>query len=624
MINKRILKLIENKEWAEALSLINLELDKPINLLDEEMENQYLELLHLRITAKYFLGDRDHVVLDHERMIKYPSNYELSIGADYKVKLVFKNAFQIKCDAYISNIPNKNYFVTTQGSSAENEFVRRVGLINIQSQIDTDKTIEHGKFVKLKHNQLDAPYSYHLSIYDENKKTNSDIIELAVNNVLDAVIKDGIKDIAFFAIGFDEISTLTSKEEKDSLADRYANSIAKSIVKYVYNHYDHTLPNITLAFVKVDSIITFIRAFEYWCKLSYKQIEQLNTGHEKAKILVNKMGTTNINFINDLKKIAYVIEQNDTILITGETGVGKSYLAKVIHDLSPRKDKNFLHLNCALIASQLIYSEIFGYEKGAHSEAKQPSQGIMGKVENGTLFLDEIGYSDYKFQRDMLTFIETKEYKRLGGSENIKANVRIILGTNIDLEAAIADGRFQHDLYERIAINQIHIPPLRERKEDIPKVIKSIEKELYKEFDRNIAISDHALEMIKSYNWPGNIRQLHNYLRLLYTICRNENKSQISRDLIEANYPRNTVSTYNNDFASLETSLKNIIKNWNEGDLVQKLIYPTIAKIYFEDLNLPKADAKKILGIDGKGKRSLLQRALSVYYKIKKRYTDKK
>jgi DNA-binding NtrC family response regulator len=200
-----------------------------------------------------------------------------------------------------------------------------------------------------------------------------------------------------------------------------------------------------------------------------------------------------------------------SILITGESGVGKELVADAIHGLSPRKDKPLVKVHCAALATSLLESELFGHEKGAFTGAVARKRGRFELANEGTLFLDEIGEIDQNLQIKLLRVLQEKKFERVGGEETIEADVRIVAATNKDLKAEIEKGNFRDDLYFRFNVVEIHVPPLRERKDDLPLLITAFLKEFAEENGKAIeGINEKARSCLYSYGWPGNIRELRN------------------------------------------------------------------------------------------------------------------
>ena len=206
-----------------------------------------------------------------------------------------------------------------------------------------------------------------------------------------------------------------------------------------------------------------------------------------------------------------VAQSSSTVLIQGESGTGKELLARAIHDESPRMDAPFISVSCASLTESLLESELFGHEKGAFTGATVLNRGKLELAKDGTLFLDEIGDISLKLQMDLLRVLEQREFRRVGGSELIPINSRIIAATNRDLAAAIAEERFRADLYYRLNVISIHIPPLRERREDIPLLAAHFIRRQNAKFGTSVkGFSPEALATAAAYAWPGNVRELRN------------------------------------------------------------------------------------------------------------------
>lgn len=208
-----------------------------------------------------------------------------------------------------------------------------------------------------------------------------------------------------------------------------------------------------------------------------------------------------------------------TVLIRGDTGTGKELIAKGIHFNSHRKGASFIPINCAAISEQLMESELFGHEKGSFTGAYKQKQGIFEIADKGTAFLDEIGDLPITLQAKLLRFLQDKTFTRVGGDKILTSDVRIIAATNKNLEDMIRNGEFREDLYYRINVIQIKIPPLRERIDDLPLLIDHFIKLSGRKFNKKIkGISEEGLEVLASYNWPGNIRELENLIERLTLI----------------------------------------------------------------------------------------------------------
>jgi DNA-binding NtrC family response regulator len=211
--------------------------------------------------------------------------------------------------------------------------------------------------------------------------------------------------------------------------------------------------------------------------------------------------------------VEMVAPSTASVLITGESGTGKEMVARTIHQLSPRNNKPFVAINCSAIPETLIESEIFGHEKGAFTGALERRAGCFELAEEGTLLLDEIGEMPIATQAKLLRVLEDRKLRRLGSKTETSVDVRVLAATNKVPEDAVANGQLRNDLYYRLNVFNIHLPPLREHKEDIPQLVESLLKEMQAKHGRQAGgVSEVVLEMFQQYNWPGNVRELRNAL----------------------------------------------------------------------------------------------------------------
>jgi formate hydrogenlyase transcriptional activator len=227
-----------------------------------------------------------------------------------------------------------------------------------------------------------------------------------------------------------------------------------------------------------------------------------------------------------LSRVSKVAPTDSTVLITGETGTGKELIARAVHRRSQRSSRAFVSVNCAAIPPDLIASELFGHEKGAFTGATQRRSGRFELAEGGTIFLDEIGELPAETQIALLRVLQEHEFERVGGTGSIRTNVRVIAATNRDLEAAIASGMFRSDLFYRLNVFPIEVPPLRERREDIPVLVEYFIDRFARKAGKSIrGINKKSLELLQSYPWPGNIRELQNVIERSVIVCETENFS---------------------------------------------------------------------------------------------------
>jgi transcriptional regulator with PAS, ATPase and Fis domain len=227
-----------------------------------------------------------------------------------------------------------------------------------------------------------------------------------------------------------------------------------------------------------------------------------------------------------LAKVAKVAPTDSTVLITGETGTGKELIARAIHKRSQRCARAFVSVNCAAIPRDLIASELFGHEKGAFTGAAQRRVGRFESADGGTIFLDEVGELPLETQISLLRVLQEREFQRVGSSQSLQTNVRVVAATNRDLEAAITAGAFREDLFYRLNVFPIEVPPLRERKEDITLLVEYfVDRYAGKAGKRITGIDKRSMDLLQSYLWPGNIRELQNVIERSVIVCDGENLS---------------------------------------------------------------------------------------------------
>ena len=231
-----------------------------------------------------------------------------------------------------------------------------------------------------------------------------------------------------------------------------------------------------------------------------------------------------------------------TILVRGETGTGKELIATAVHNLSRRKNGPFIKLNCAAISETLLESELFGHEKGAFTDAKEMRKGRFELADGGTLFLDEIGDITPSLQVKLLRILQEQEFERVGGTKTIKTDVRLVAATNRNLEEMVKKGEFREDLYYRLNVIPLNLPPLRERYEDVKLLIEHYMKKFLKEHHKQMTLSKAALELLLDYPWPGNIRELQNTMERLVLICP---QGEVLPEMLNHVLPFNYQKLYN-------------------------------------------------------------------------------
>jgi two-component system response regulator HydG len=287
-----------------------------------------------------------------------------------------------------------------------------------------------------------------------------------------------------------------------------------------------------------------------------------------------------------LRKLEQIVDANATVLITGESGTGKDLLARALHFESRRRDAPFVPINCAAIPDNLIESELFGYTRGAFTDARQSKLGLFQAARGGTLFLDEIAEMPLALQAKLLRVIEDKKVRPLGATEETPIDVRIVAATNSNLEKAISDGKFRSDLFYRLATFSLIVPPLRERPDDLPLLIKHFLIRASAEAGKAIpTIEPDAMEFFMSYRWPGNIREL---------------QSAIQSGVILARDGRLTVSDLPASMTGVVAPTGNMLEDAVARKLTLERVEQQYARMILDSVGGNKTEAAAILKIDRK------------------------
>ncbi|MBI4389780.1 MAG: sigma 54-interacting transcriptional regulator, partial [Nitrospinae bacterium] len=266
--------------------------------------------------------------------------------------------------------------------------------------------------------------------------------------------------------------------------------------------------------------ITELKTIEEEKENLLKQVGQMRKELESKYDFSTIVGRSR-EILNALRLAAQVAGQNTTVMLVGESGTGKELLAKAVHYNSPRASKPFVALNCSAFPDTLIESELFGYEKGAFTGAEKSKPGKVQLAAGGTLFLDEVTEMSPPAQAKMLRVIQEREFEPLGSVKTQRADIRIVAATNRSLENLVKEGRFREDLYYRLFVYPIVIPPLRERREDLPEMVDYFLSKLNLEMGKKVAgIAPQALEILMNYSWPGNVRELQNVMERMMILSK--------------------------------------------------------------------------------------------------------
>ncbi|PYQ10985.1 MAG: hypothetical protein DMH00_09505 [Acidobacteria bacterium] len=351
----------------------------------------------------------------------------------------------------------------------------------------------------------------------------------------ESTLREGLSQ-AFSENGFKVVQAASGREAMEKLERQGFDLVVTDlkmpggdgleVLRRSRNVNEDTPVIIMTAFGTVEGAVEAIKqgAYDYIQKpFSIDELEvkiQRALEHRRLVQKVNYLGSSpgSTGIVGDsrvMKEIFNTIEKvagsNATVLIVGETGTGKELIAEAIHSHSPRRDCNFVKMNCASLTDTLLESELFGHEKGAFTGAERQRIGRFELANEGTLFLDEVGNMSPSTQAKVLRAIQEQEFERVGGNRTIRVDVRIIAATNVDLPAAIAEGRFREDLFYRLNVVNVQVPPLRQRPEDILPLARHFVIKFGHELKRPVKDFTHeAVEMLVRHDWPGNVRELEN------------------------------------------------------------------------------------------------------------------
>jgi len=357
--------------------------------------------------------------------------------------------------------------------------------------------------------------------------------DAGMRETLEAVLKSDGYDVSVASNGEEALSAIRSTGFDLMLLDnKMPDHLGTDLIPMIKQISPDTVVIIMTAFGTIKTAVESVKkgAFNFITKpfeldevrLSIKQvIEMQKLAREntelrrmlKENVVLKDIVGTSPKIQAVFEVIKKVVDYDVTILICGESGTGKELVAQAIHYNSPRRNNPFIKLNCAALPESLLESELFGYEKGAFTGATSGKPGRFEMARGGTMFLDEIGDTSLSMQSKLLRVLQEKEFERVGGKETVKVDVHIVAATNKDLKREVVEKRFREDLYYRLNVVPISVPPLRERIEDIPLLVSHFLKELNLLFQKDFkSVSPDVLACFLSYGWPGNVRELRNVL----------------------------------------------------------------------------------------------------------------
>lgn len=438
------------------------------------------------------------------------------------------------------------------------------------------------KKVKLYEEAMNASYD---PIFITDKKGYGIFMNEAYTRVTglakDQLIGRHMKDILKDGLISDSVSLKVLKKKRRVTIMQYVNGKELLVTGNPIFDKNNEISYVVTNLRDITSLKNLEQELHKTKALANKYLQELKVYQKKEQVIHHEGVIANssqmLNVIHLAQKIAPF---HSTVLLLGESGVGKEVIANLIQKLSNRSNKPFIKVNCAAIPKELLESELFGYEKGAFTGADSRGRpGLFEQAHTGTIFLDEIGEMSLQLQGKLLRVLQEFEVTRIGGRRTIKIDVRIISATNKDLESLVKKGEFREDLYYRLNIIPIKIPPLRERQEDIPLLAHYFLDKANEKYQLNKQFTDDALLAMKSYSWPGNVREMQNLIeRLVITTDTNEIHS--------SHFPFSNKVNGHSQEKSIEKTMKEVIH-----EVEREMILKTITKYK------TTRKAAKILGI---------------------------
>lgn len=365
-------------------------------------------------------------------------------------------------------------------------------------------------------------------VIDDEKNTRDGLREALADDYDVLLAEDGVKGLALLDAnpdvcialtdlrmpgmdGMDFIRTVTARKNAPLIIMLTAyGSVQTAVEALKVGAYDYLSKPVDL-----DNLEMML---ERGMKVLRDRAEKNGAAHEGGAVNIIGSSAAMTAVLDSIRQVAAT---KATVLVTGESGTGKELVAQAIHKLSPRANKPFRPVHCAALSENLLESELFGHEKGAFTGANERVAGRFEMADGGTLFLDEIGEISLSVQVKLLRVLETRQFERVGGSETLTVDVRVVAATNRDLRAMVEQGAFREDLFYRLNVVNIRIPPLRERREDIPEILDFYLKKSAADNGKDVAdISPEALGVLMAYDWPGNVRELRNCVERMVVFAR--------------------------------------------------------------------------------------------------------
>ena len=417
-MSKQIGDLILTGEIEMALQQINEELQElQKEGVKESNAGRYRELVGYRVGIMALKGQDDEVVMRHVHTILFPSEHKFEVEGGKEILLKFGDLFSSQCDAYVNTIHVNRHFHYS-ARSASTEFASKLGddLINqqLQERVDAKSNI-----VTLEHPSIQAPTSFHIPCCKSDHELDIVKLRTGIVEVLREATRRGMKRLGFVALGFETV-------KEDAKRSEIANIIAEVIMEFLLSPKGKNTPDLTFCTVSTGSYNALDRAFYHFSQLDRRYMEEKRKLKEAQEVFVSEISTVDPDYLKVLTDVSQCLNEDSTVLLLGETGVGKSFLAKLMHRYGNRSEKEVVSWNCAQGRVGSLQTQLFGWKKGSYTDAKADGEGLISKADGGVLFLDEIGYAPIEVQKELLTFVDTGKYRRYGDVEEREANVRLI------------------------------------------------------------------------------------------------------------------------------------------------------------------------------------------------------
>ena len=612
-------QLIENNQILEALSELNEQLNKSYDLSIEEDRDEYVKLKEWREKANSLLAQG----------ICEKVNQEDRVRSTFSSVVVRK---VIPSD--INSFPQASRYIGARKydkleETGGNPLIYILYTLNPSEEVSGYKSFPSSN--RLKNFKIGDQFPVNIS----DSRTMHVLIGKSYSEMDERfLVTQGLTQVIdnLFSEGHENISLVVDSSNGgiNSSQQRIYYHLILLVVLYKIIQYSKGLrPFVEFLFQNEDELALFRAISVNFTKEEPVKRIKIENRLELAESFAERCLTQDSNYKKMLSSLLYILDEDDIpILIQGESGVGKSYLAKLIHEFSNRRDKPFQELNCGSLAQDKLDQKLWGWKKGSFSGSISDYEGLIKRAEGGTLFLDEIDNASAEVRLALLTFIEIKRYEVLGGKKTETGNVSLIFGSNKDLKGYIKRGKFEGDLYTRISGRVIKIPALRERVADIDLMIDRFLTDLNIKKNSMISIGNDARTFLKSYSWPWNTRELNKAMKICFFDALAFNGTTITKQIVE-NYPFDELlPTKIEDFENLVELIKSFLSNWDgeQGAFLDEVLAPILSKVYFDDCfkHLPREQKWKksaeLIGISGVNHNSsTLKREYDKFESIKEK-----